>query len=49
MLKLSPIRMEIIMLKKRVRFYNILERRFYQQSLKLEIKYQNKTLQEIEN
>ena len=37
------------MLKKRVRYYNILERRFYPKCLKVEAKNQCKTLQEIEN
>jgi hypothetical protein len=49
MIVLLSIRMEVIMLKKRVKYYNISEIRFYQLSLKLEIKYPNKTLQEIEN
>ena len=37
------------MLKKRVKYYNISERKFYQKSLKTEIKYYYKILQEIEN
>lgn len=49
MLRLSYINMEIVMLKKRVRYYNLLERRFYQKSLKIKTKNQYKILQEIEN
>ena len=37
------------MLKKRVRYYSLSEKRFYHQSLKLEVEYQSKILQEIEN
>lgn len=38
-----------MMLKKRVRYYNILERRFYQKGLNLKVKNQSRTLQEREN
>ena len=37
------------MLKKRVGFYNLSEKRFYHKSLKLEVEYLKKILQEIEN
>lgn len=49
MLRLSSINMEIVMLKKRIRYYNLLEKRFYQKNLKIKIKNQYKILQEIEN
>ena len=37
------------MLKKIIKYYSLSEIRYYHKSLKLEIKYQKKILQEIEN
>jgi hypothetical protein len=37
------------MLKKRVKYYNILERRYYHKSSKVKARNQNKILQEREN
>ena len=37
------------MQKKRIKYYSLLERRFYQKSSKIKVNNQNKILQEREN
>ena len=41
--------MKRVMQKKRVRYYSLLEIRYYQKRSKVRVKNQNKTLQEREN